>query len=198
MCGVYALTLMMQKRVAKATTFGLLVGALVTVAFVLAVTLGGKTVTERFLTLIGNDPYDVYHRARGVQLDYTLTEMLYQYPVGAGLGRWGMAAGYFGTAGVPGLWAEIQITGWVIDGGIIMVFVYGGAIVMSAVTQFRLARRTEYPRVAACAAVIFAANLGIAVMVISFTPFVTQIGIQYWFLAGALHGVASNYKLQDA
>ena len=44
----------------------------------------------------------------------------------------------------------------------------------------------------------FAANLGIAVMVISFTPFVTQIGIQYWFLAGALHGVACNYKLQNA
>jgi hypothetical protein len=27
-------------------------------------------------------------------------------------------------------------------------------------------------------------------MVISFTPFVAQMGIQYWFLAGALHGVA--------
>jgi hypothetical protein len=29
-------------------------------------------------------------------------------------------------------------------------------------------------------------------MCISFTPFVTQIGIQYWFLAGALHGVVRN------
>jgi hypothetical protein len=109
-----------------------------------------------------------------------------------------MAAGYFGTAGAPSLWAEIQITGWIIDGGVIMIFVYGGAILVSALTQFRLARHTKYPRIAACAAVIFAANLGIAVMVISFTPFVTQIGIQYWFLAGALHGVACNYKLQDA
>ena len=57
--------------------------------------------------------------------------MLYEYPLGAGLGRWGMAAGYFGTAGAPGLWAEIQITGWMIDGGVIMIVVYGGAIVMS-------------------------------------------------------------------
>jgi hypothetical protein len=176
----------------------LLAGGLVTGAFILAVTLGGPTVTERFMTLVGNDPYDVYHRARGVQLDYTLSEMLYQYPFGAGLGRWGMAAGYFGTAGAVGLWAEIQITGWIIDGGVIMIVVYTGAIVVAALSQFRLARRTEYPRVAACAAVIFAANLGIALMVISFTPFVTQIGIQYWFLAGALHGVACNYKLQDA
>ena len=30
-------------------------------------------------------------------------------------------------------------------------------------------------------------------MIFSFTPFVTQIGIQYWFLAGALHGVACRY-----
>ena len=35
-------------------------------------------------------------------------------------------------------------------------------------------------------------------MIISFTPFVTQIGIQYWFLAGALHGVACRYGVEDA
>ena len=124
--------------------------------------------------------------------------MLYQYPLGAGLGRWGMAGGYFGTAGLPGLWAEIQFTGWMIDGGVLMIFLYGGALVVGALVQLRLARLTQYPRVAACAAVILAANLGTTAMVFSFTPFVTQIGIQYWFLAGALHGVACNYRLQDA
>jgi hypothetical protein len=198
MCGIYALTLLAQKRVAKATSFGVLAGGLIAAAFVLAVSLGGQSVSERFMTLVGGDPFGVYHKARGVQLDYTFTELLYQYPLGAGLGRWGMAGGYFGTPGAPSLWAEIQMTGWMIDGGVLMIVVYMGAVIVSAASQFRLARRTEYPRVAACAAVIFAANLGIAAMVISFTPFVTQIGIQYWFLAGALHGVASNYKLQDA
>ena len=43
--------------------------------------------------------------------------------IGAGLGRWGMAAGYFGTASLPGIWAEIQVTGWVVDGGILMLIV---------------------------------------------------------------------------
>jgi hypothetical protein len=66
------------------------------------------------------------------------------------------------------------------------------------IAQFRLARMTQYPRVAACAAVVLAASLGTTAMVFSFTPFVTQIGIQYWFLAGALHGVAWNYRLHDA
>jgi hypothetical protein len=85
-----------------------------------------------------------------------------------------------------------------IDGGVPMLFLYGGALVTTSLAQLRLARLTQYPRVAACAAVIFAANLGTAALVFSFTPFVTQIGIQYWFLTGALHGVACRYRLHDA
>jgi len=198
MFGAYAGTLLIQKRVAKATTFGVLAGSLIGLSFLVAVTLGGQSVTDRFMTLFAEDPMAVYYRARGVQLNTTFTEMLYEYPLGAGLGRWGMAGGYFGTAGLPGLWAEIQIAGWMIDGGVPMLFLYGGAIVVAGVAQYRLARLTQYPRVAACAAVVFAANLGTTAMVFSFTPFVTQIGIQYWFLAGAMHGVACHHRLQDA
>lgn len=198
MFGVYGLTLLMQKRVAKATTFGMLAGGLIAVSFIIAVTLGGHSITERFLTLFADDPMAVYYRARGVQLHSTMSEMLYDYPLGAGLGRWGMAGGYFGTAGAPTLWAEIQIAGWMIDGGVPMILLYGGAILAVAAAQIRLARLTQYPRVAACAAVVFAANVGTTAMIFSFTPFVTQIGIQYWFLAGALHGVACHHRLQDA
>ena len=68
----------------------------------------------------------------------------------------------------------------------------------TGIAQRYLAGRAQHPRIAACAAVVLAANLGTTAMVFSFTPFVTQIGIQYWFLAGALHGVACNYRLQDA
>jgi hypothetical protein len=35
-------------------------------------------------------------------------------------------------------------------------------------------------------------------MIFSFTPFVAQMGIQYWFLAGALHGVATRNGLDGA
>ena len=195
---LYGLVLMRQGRVAKATTFTTLAAATIGGSFLLAVALGGQSIVERFLTLFADDPMSVYYHARGVQLDYTLSELLYQFPLGAGLGRWGMAAGYFGTSNVPGLWAEIQITGWMIDGGVLMIMLYGGAIAVTALSQFRLARLTTHARLAACAAVVFAANIGTAAMVISFTPFVAQIGIQYWFLAGALHGVACHYRVQDA
>ena len=107
-----------------------------------------------------------------------------------------MAAGYFGVSdpNSPAIWAEIQFTGWMIDGGVLMIALY-----------LRRARRPRRWRSGAsrsptgtrgsrvCAAVILAANLGPAAMIFSFTPFVTQIGIQYWFLAGALHGVACRY-----
>ena len=46
--------------------------------------------------------------------------------------------------------------------------------------------------------VVLAANLGTAALIFSFTPFVTQVGIQYWFLAGALHGVAQRYGTDGA
>jgi hypothetical protein len=194
----YAAVLLTQKRIAKATTFAMFAAALVGVSFLVALTLGGDSIASRILTLFAGDPFEVYYRARGVQLNSTFSDMLYAYPLGAGLGRWGMAGAYFGNGSDGGLWAEIQIAGWMIDGGVPMLFLYGGAILVITIAQFRLARMTQYPRVAACAAVVLAASLGTTAMVFSFTPFVTQIGIQYWFLAGALHGVAWNYRLHDA
>jgi hypothetical protein len=79
-----------------------------------------------------------------------------------------------------------------------MIGLYLGALIATARSQFNLATLSQYPRIGTCAAVVLAAGLGPAVMIISFTPFVAQIGIQYWFLAGALHGVACRYGLQDA
>jgi hypothetical protein len=106
-----------------------------------------------------------------------------------------MAAGYFGAgaSASAGMWAEVQFTGWMIDGGVLMVAVYMGALAVTTITEWRIAQATQFPRLAVCGAVVLAANIGVALMIISFTPFVTQAGIQYWFLAGALHGVASRY-----
>jgi hypothetical protein len=197
MIGAYAAILFLQRRAAKATIFGGLAAALIGVSFLVAVTLGGESIVARVMSLFAEDPVSVYYRARGAQLDYTLSEMLYEFPFGAGIGRWGMAAGYFNQSNVPNLWAEIQITGWMIDGGVIMVALYGGTLVYASMFDSRAALETRNARVAACAAVVFAANLGTLVMIISFTPFVTQIGIQYWFLAGALQGVVAAARGQD-
>jgi hypothetical protein len=186
--------------VARASQFSLLATGAVVLSLSLAVTLGGATITERVNSLFASDPFTVYQGARGTLLTYTFSELLFQYPLGAGLGRWGMAAGYFGSGSSSsgGMWAEVQFTGWMIDGGILMVAVYLGALAVTTISEYRIAQATQFPRLAVCGAVILAANIGPALMIISFTPFVTQAGIQYWFLAGALHGVASRYGVKPA
>ena len=44
------------------------------------------------------------------------------------------------------------------------------------------------------AAAVVAANVGTLALVFTFVPFATQIGMQFWFLEGLLHG-AMTMKL---
>ena len=197
---VYTVVAMRQGREGRATQFAILAAGLVVGSFMLALTLGGQSVHDRFMTLFASDPLTVYQTARGTQLDVTFGDLFVNHPLGSGLGRWGMVATYFGTftrASEP-LWAEIQLTGWMIDGGVLLMGLYAGALVVIAMAEYRIAIMTRFPRLAQCGVVVLAANLGTAALILSFTPFVTQVGIQYWFLAGALHGVAQRYGTDGA
>src|SRR5205823_5032166 len=124
---------------------------------------GGEGVTKRFTTLIEDNPTSVYGRNRGVFLIETFSYML-DYPLGAGLGRWGQMYHYFGDRTAPverGLiWVEIQPTAWVIDGGAPLFLGYVGAIVAAMASTLRIALRGADPEVADWAAVVFAMNLG--------------------------------------
>jgi hypothetical protein len=193
----YAALAFRQGRSGRASQFAILAGTVVIGSLTAAIALGGAAISERVFSLFATDPLSVYQGARGSQLTFTFSELLFQYPLGAGLARWGMAALYFGTSSPerPSIWAEIQFTGWMIDGGVVMVATYLGALIAVTISQYRLTLVSQVPRLAICAAVILAAGLGPAITILSFTPFVAQIGIQYWFLAGALHGVACRYGL---
>ena len=196
----YAAVAFRQGRLSRASQFSILAGGILFGSLSLAVTLGGTAISERVSSLFASDPLSVYQGARGTQLTFTFLDLLSNYPLGAGLGRWGMTANYFGSSNPDSapIWAEIQFTGWMIDGGIVMVAIYLGALAATTLSQWRVAQATQHPRVAVCGAVVLAAGLGPAIMILSFTPFVAQIGIQYWFLAGALHGVASRFGIRDA
>jgi hypothetical protein len=197
---VYTFTLVAQRRTARAAQFGTLAAGIVIGSFVLAVALGGQTISDRVMTLLVGDPLKVYQNARGVQMSVTFQQLLFQAPFGSGIGRWGMPALYFTTFTplIQPLWAEIQFTGWMIDGGVLMIGLYGGALIVTQLSEWRVAMLGQHPRLATCGAVIFAVNIGTACLIFSFTPFVTQVGIQYWFLAGALHGVATAYGFEGA
>src|SRR5436853_5772429 len=108
--------------------------AIVITTFSFALALGGESIAERTFTLFAQDPLTLYAGSRGGQLTYTFGELLQKYPLGAGLGRWGMIAVYFGngsTAGAEPLWVEIQVAGWAIDGGIALLILYVGALAIT-------------------------------------------------------------------
>ncbi len=194
MLATYFSLLLLQERRSRALLFGGAAVAIVITTFSFALALGGESIAERTFTLFAQDPLALYAGSRGGQLSYTFGELLQKYPMGAGLGRWGMIAVYFGSIGKAGaepLWVEIQVAGWAIDGGFALLVLFVGALVVTLLTDARVARTHPDARVRACASVVLAANLGTAALIFTFTPFVTQIGLQFWFLAGALHGLVS-------
>jgi hypothetical protein len=191
----YVAVLAAQNRARRAAIFGSLATGLVVAAFSFSLILGGGSIAERTSTLLAQDPISLYSASRGGQLVYTFDELLTTHPLGAGLGRWGMIGGYFGAGGNPEstrLWAEIQIAGWAIDGGIPLLLLSLIALGVTFTSQVRIARGHSNAKVRACAAVILAANAGTVALMLSFTPFVTQIGLQFWFLAGALHSIGAR------
>lgn len=193
MLAVYACALMVQKRRKRAMIFGGFAAAIVAATFSFALVLGGQSIAERTWSLFEQDPVTLYSASRGGQLVYTFDEILETYPLGAGLGRWGMISGYFGSANPASapMWAEIQVAGWAIDGGFPLLVLCLGALAVTLASQVHVARNDPDAKVRACASVALAANVGTAALIFSFTPFVTQIGVQFWFLAGALHGIRS-------
>jgi hypothetical protein len=192
MLTAYVSVLLFQQRKQRAAVFGAVAGGIVVATFTFAIALGGQSISERTLTLFAQDPISLYSASRGGQLVYTFNDLVNAYPLGAGLGRWGMISGYFGAGPEQPLWAEIMVAGWAIDGGIPLVLLSIGALGITLLTERRIALSDPDAKVRACAGVILAANLGTAALIFSFTPFVTQIGLQFWFLAGAVQAIASR------
>src|SRR5207248_2584901 len=111
----------------KIAGLGFIVGLLVIVSFKSALSLAQGSVSARVSSLTSGSAGEVYYSNRGKFLEYTFTELVPQYPLGAGMGRWGMMYAYFGANPDPAsgpLWAEIQWTGWLYDGGLPLMLAY--------------------------------------------------------------------------
>src|SRR5260370_17590983 len=171
-----------QRERFKATALLGLYGSLLFVAFTFAVGLGGPSVSERCGLVLEDDPFELYYKSRGEQLEEGFSIVLVQYPLGAGLGRWGMVNVHFGDAynrQSPPLWAEVQPNAWIIDGGFVLLILYGGALLVSTLQDFRLAAWGE-PRLRFLAMALLAANLGTLAPIFTYTPFTRQIRMHYW------------------
>ena len=192
----YATLRSLGGRRGKALIFLGLAVLLVPFSFSVALIIGGDAVQERFATLLEGSPMEVYYMTlRGPQLEDAFTNLIWQYPFGAGLGRWGMMLYYFGdleSRTAPPLWAELQPNAWILDGGIPLLVLYAGALWVSTRQQLRFA--ISGGPLSSDAAAILAANAGTVALILGFTPFTNQVGLQYWLLAGAVHGAAQSER----
>jgi hypothetical protein len=195
MMAIYAAALLFQNQKFRLTAFASLSVGVIVVGLAASTILGGEGIRERFSTLLDDDPRGLYYKSRGQQIETGFNELASQYPFGAGLARWGMMHGYFGDRTKlesTEIWAEVQPTVWLLDGGVVLLGLYALALAAAAWYEWRLAMTLETREDRYWAATVTAVNIGTLALVFSFVPFVTQVGLQYWFLEGALHGAMAG------
>lgn len=195
---VIAFSLIMTRR----GEFARLVWVLTTLAVAVivggaaAVIVGGESVTSRLETLVAEDPATVYMTNRGLFMEYTLKYVIWQHPLGAGLGRWGMMNYYFGNQANPTsetLWAEIMWTGWIYDGGIPLALTYGTAICVALWQAWRIGVDRRNGHLGQWGAVIFAYNIGCLAVTFNCPYFMGQGGLDFWLINAALFA-AGQYE----
>jgi hypothetical protein len=170
--------------------------ALVMLAFVWAVSVGGERVERRFTDMAQQGAVTTYRENRGHFLSYTAGELLDQYPLGAGVGRWGMMYIYFGDTtdlAAPPIYVEIQPTGWLLDGGVPLWACYGGALFAAFAMAWRLATQRFSPGMADLATIVLPVLLTITGMALAGPIFNTQVGLLFWFLAASLYGAGTDF-----
>ena len=188
---VFAVLRFRQGRAMEGTlTLGVGI-ALVVGSYIWALAVGGDAVSDRFSGLANDGVFRVFQEQRGMFIRYTLSEMLYQFPLGAGLGRWGMMQVYFGD---PTLWqappihVEVQLTGWLLDGGVPLWLLYGGAVTAALHFSYRAAVAAHTRVLQDTATMILCLQLTIVCLCLTGPVFNTQLGIVFWAITGALFG----------
>lgn len=201
-CGVsiifLALVLLIKKQFAQLTVMLPGVTAMFLATFYWATAIGGKGTKNRLSSLTSSSADKVYHQGRGEFLQEAFDTVLPQFPLGGGLGRWGMINGYFGDNtdldSLP-FWVEIQWTGWIVDGGIFMLLAYPIALFITCQTTGQIALNTKVPEFSIWSTLIFGYNIGAIALTFSYPLFISQGGMEFWLLNSALFIAASNSKV---
>ena len=192
-----AVVLAVRGRVKQLLTFSVVAGAVAVLGFSAAAALGGEGMLNRMGTLVEDDPSAVYNRNRGIFLVHTFGTLLPEYPLGAGLARWGMMALYFGDSGAvnPELWVEIQWTGWLVDGGAPLMLAYAAAMALALWVAFLVAMGRlggEHRELWLLGVLIFAYDVGGLALTFNFPFFASQSGLEFWVLNALLFGAATQ------
>jgi hypothetical protein len=192
--------LMWRGDVRRVVGIALLLPIVVVAAFQWAAQVGGEDMKYRLNTLVEDRAMDVYHRNRGHFLEHTLTELLPQYPLGAGLARWGMMRRYFGDEGNTSsepIWVEIQWTAWLLDGGVPLMLLYPLAVLITSQVSLGIALGRWPGSLPLWGALLFALDIATIAVTFNYPIFIGQGGMEFWFLNGCLFAVAVSARARQ-
>ncbi|MGA6972681.1 MAG: hypothetical protein WBY93_13685 [Candidatus Binatus sp.] len=173
------------------------IGIAAVLSFSWAMAIGGGSIGERFASLLADKPSEVYRQNRGHIIEDNIESLLPKYPLGAGIGRWGMINYYFGDDRNPdsgGIWVEEQWTGWLLDGGIPLIAVYVFTIFLAFRTAFRIGLSPVEPELAIFAIVICGYDVGAFAATFGYPYFTSQDGLEFWLLNAALFAAVSGFR----
>jgi hypothetical protein len=195
---IMALVRLRQGRILQTGWLAASAGVLVFGSFLWAVTLGGDVVQDRYQGMVDSGVLRTYQDNRGFILTDTISRLAFDYPLGAGLGRWGMMSLYFGDQGnwqYPALYAEIQPTGWIYDGGVLMWLFYPGALLLAIRYSYKLA---TYPggSLNDLGTMVLSIQLLLAGLCFTGPVFNTQLGIMFWLATAILYGCQRTQAVQ--
>ncbi len=188
-----------QGRRAQAGLLAIVGTLLGVVALVWVARNVGTGVVERFAPLFAKDATSFYAESRGVFVEEAFNRIIWEYPLGYGLGWWGMIHSTFGDPARPSpIWAEVMWPAWIFDGGIPLMTLYAVAAAVAAWNSFKIALRYKSRELGFWAAVITASDVGILASCFSFTPFLAPLGLQFWLQSAALHAASERARAADS
>lgn len=187
--GVFALVCLRRGEARRFAVMAGLVGGIACLSLWWATSIAGKAVSRRLEPLVRGNMRQVYYDNRGRFLEKTVNDLLPRYPLGAGLGRWGMMNYYFGRTNDPEcapIWVEIQWTGWLLDGGVPLIIAYVAALAAACLAAWRIALNRRLGTLSVWASLIFAYNVGALALIFAYPLFLSQAGLEFWLLNSAL------------
>jgi hypothetical protein len=193
-----ALIKLRQGRVLQSGWIAASAAILVVGSFIWAGSVGGEVLEERYRGIVDSGLLRTYQENRGFFLTHTVFELPFQYPLGAGLGRWGMMSAYFAEPENwrnPALYAELQMTGWLYDGGVLMWIFYPGALLIAMVFSYRLATQRD-GTLNEAAMIVLTIQLLLVGLCFTGPVFNTQLGMMFWLSTAMLYGAMRTQALE--
>jgi hypothetical protein len=174
-------------RYANALRLSVALPGAVIASFLWAISIGGDQAFKRMETLVDGDPAEVYHSNRGKFVEHTIEHVIPEYPLGCGLGRWGMMSSYFGNPGEPNpVWVEVQWTAWAADGGVPLIMISILMLLTALAVMYRCANSTVNPELATWASLILAYDIAALALTFNYPIFIGQGGLEFWLLNAAV------------